>query len=446
MKQILIAITAASILAGCQTTTMPVEAKEKPTTIKVASNPQYERYKSFIKTPMRDFKVDPDFSLIQDEKYFMNYIRYRVPQKLKYPGPRSYRTNFDGDKCHQDLKSLTTVNAMRNHQPDSIVWSMNVCLEIIASDFSKNPSNNTYKEVLLDWVDSGILKNANKLSSKEEGISTDMTFVIRAVIGNFMGHYAVYHPFYNLTEEQHKSVDNMFTEFVKTYKYYNKFASKGPYFKKLCDVKNPASWSKNNKGSTDHCGTVNGHIAVGATYYGTEFGNQLVFDYGVQATEIMLAMLSENKVYSTQIGRGMAGMGYADELPPMVDQLDLLFETAYGFDFDEYRNVHGVTPGEVYEHFYTVAHNIELMMPYYSPDRDNGASYRNQFKDVVKSGKDEDAWGAFSIHRYLTTAPMLAQKYHTKLYSNHRADDVSYGFGMRIAGFSSRAVREALKK
>ena len=39
----------------------------------------------------------------------------------------------------------------------------------------------------------------------------------------------------------------------------------------------------------------------------------------------------------------------ADELPPLVDQLDLLFEMA--FDFDEYRNVHGVTPSEVYEHF-----------------------------------------------------------------------------------------------
>ena len=75
MKQILFAITAASILAGCQTTTMPVEAKTKPTAIKVASNPQYERYKSFIKTPMRDLKVDPDFSLIQDKKYFMNYTR-----------------------------------------------------------------------------------------------------------------------------------------------------------------------------------------------------------------------------------------------------------------------------------------------------------------------------------------------------------------------------------
>jgi hypothetical protein len=446
MKQILFAITAASILAGCQTTTMPVEAKAKHSTIKVASNPQYERYKSFIKTPMRDLKVDPDFSLIKDKKYFMNYIRYRVPQKLTYPGPRSYRRNYDGDKCHQDLKSLTTVNAMRNYQKHQISWSMGVCLEIIANDFAKNPNNNTYKKVLLDWVETDRLKNANRLRSKEAGLQSDMTFVVRMAVGHLMGHYAVYHPFYKLTDEQHAAVDDMFTEYVHTYRYYNKFQSQGPFFAHLCDLKNPKSWSKNNKGPTDHCGTVNGHIAVGATYYGAEFGNQLVFDYGVQATEIFLAMLSKDKVYATQIGRGMAGMGYADELPPMVDQLDLLFETAFGFDFDEYRNVHGVTPGEVYKHQYHVGNNIELMMPYYSVERDNGDSYPGEFKDMVRDGKDQAVWGAYSIQRYLTTAPMLAKKYHGDMYKKFRVNDTSYQFGMRIVGFSPRSVREALKK
>ena len=83
----------------------------------------------------------------------------------------------------------------------------------------------------------------------------------------------------------------------------------------------------------------------------------------------------------------------ADELPPLVDQLDLLFEMA--FDFDEYRNVHGVTPGEEYEQFWTVANNPKLMVPYYNVNNDHGAKYKGEFLDLIENELPQSVWGAF---------------------------------------------------
>lgn len=449
MKKLFLALAGTAFLAACQTTTtaIPVEAQSKPTAGKLVNNLQHSRYSSFLKTPMRDFKVDPDFQLVKNVSYFKDYTSNVVPKKIgTIPGARGFYTNYDGDKCVDDLKTLTTVSAMKNYQPGMIVWSNGVCNAIVSFDFTVNPNNNQFEDILLYWAENDVLKNANRLTSKEAGNSSDMGFVIRASVGNMMGHYAMYHYYYDFTPEQHKAVDQMFTNFVKSYNYYTKMKTRGPHFSKLCDVKNPAQWSKSKDYTNDHCGTVNGMLAVGATYYGVEFGNQLVYDYGVRSTEILLGMLSKDKVYASQIGRGMAGMGYADELPPIVDQLDLLYESAFGFDFDEYRNVHGVTPGEVYENLYTVAFNPELMLPYYHKDRDNGASYKGQFLDELKKGNPKVFWGAFNLNRYVNTAPMLGKKYQTRVYNYHAVNADSYFFGMRITGFNPRSVREALKK
>ena len=132
----------------------------------------------------------------------------------------------------------------------------------------------------------------------------------------------------------------------------------------------------------------------------------------------------------------------ADELPPLVDQLDLLFEMA--FDFDEYRNVHGVTPGEEYEQFWTVANNPKLMVPYYNVNNDHGAKYKGEFLDLIENELPQSVWGAFSIRRYITTAPMLSKKYQPELSSKIKPDPDSYNFGMRITGFSPRVLRQAI--
>jgi len=418
---------------------------ELKTKIKIVKNPQYEKYKNIIKTPITDFKVNNDFTLVKNVRKFKKHVSEVVPIQLgTVPGPRGFYNNYNGDKCVDDLSTMTTVSAIKNYQKGSLVWSNAVCRNIIAWDFSKNVRNNAFKHIILYWLENNILKNANKLKSKHADHRADMTYVIRATVSNVMGHYAVYHNLYNLSDEQHNAVDRMFTEFVTGYDYYSNISKRGPYFAKLCDVKNPKSWAKKLKGTNDHCGTAVANIAVGATYYGVEFGNQAVFDYGAQAIEIFLGMLTSDKVWASQIGRGTLGLSYADELPPLVDQLDLLFEMAFDFDFDEYRNVHGVTPGEVYEHFWTVANNPKLMVPYHNVNNDHGAKYKGEFLHLIENELPQSVWGAFSIRRYITTAPMLSKKYQPELSSKIKPDPDSYNFGMRVTGFSPRVLRQAI--
>ena len=63
-------------------------------------------------------------------------------------------------------------------------------------------------------------------------------------------------------------------------------------------------------GSNDHCGFIKLRIAVGATLYGLEFGNQIIFDYGIRNLEVTLATFVKQKAYTAQMHRGMMALGY----------------------------------------------------------------------------------------------------------------------------------------
>ena len=104
-------------------------------------------------------------------------------------------------------------------------------------------------------------------------------------------------------------------------------------------------------------------MAVGATLFGIEFGNQVIFDKGIQHVEVMLATFDKNKMYTSQTFRH-DGLSYADQVNPAIEQLDYAFDKAFGIDFANMKNIHGVSAGEVYQHIWEVANNPALLLPY----------------------------------------------------------------------------------
>ncbi len=84
------------------------------------------------------------------------------------------------------------------------------------------------------------------------------------------------------------------------------------------------------------------------------------------------------------------------------------------------------------------------MVPYYNVNNDHGAKYKGEFLDLIENELPQSVWGAFSIRRYITTAPMLSKKYQPELSSKIKPDPDSYNFGMRITGFSPRVLRQAI--
>ena len=111
-------------------------------------------------------------------------------------------------------------------------------------------------------------------------------------------------------------------------------------------------------GTNDHCGSYNTRMAVGATLLVSSW-QQVIFDKGIQHVEVMLTFDS-NKMYTSQIFRH-DGLSYADQVNPAIDQLDYAFDKAFGIDFANLKNAHGVTPGEVYQHMWNVANDPTLL-------------------------------------------------------------------------------------
>ena len=201
-------------------------------------------------------------------------------------------------------------------------------------------------------------------------------------------------------------------------------------------------------------------MAVGATLLGIELGNQVIFDKGIQHVEVMLATFDSNKMYTSQIWRH-DGLSYADQVNPAIDQLDYAFDKAFGIDFANLKNAHGVTPGEIYQHMWEVANDPSLLLPYmnykkrldphfYENTNDyNGQDMFEVIRDIeTGEKKPEYIWQAFNERRYILSAPALAREFQPELWRKwkNRVQFGDYDYGGHITGFSPLVLRNSTQR
>lgn len=433
-----------------------------------APNPQYENYKDIIKTPLRQLKVPSDFSLIDDFESFIawhdEFTTGQFPDTTDWVA-QATETNIDVERCHDDAKRLTTTTALENATENGwfnhkdvkyeFVQTQTLCANVLGQRFMNNPRLGAaaYAEILRYWQEHDVLGLINETTKRvpiANSSRTSLTFATRTRVGDSLSHYAVYHRLYELTKNEQKLIDEMFTDFVKEYEYYYAFKTSEPFFKNLCNLGKGATVPPDT--SNDHCGSAALHLAIGATLYGLEFNNQVVFDFGIRLVEIVLATFDENKAYTGQMFRGMLALGYAREIIAELDKLDYAFEKAFGFDFSEMPTPHGPTPTEVYLEMLNFA-NDPTKLAYYFQANGYGSDPRGgDFKKIMKqyqAGEVENTvfWDSFNLKQhYLIGGKMAYDNYNAEFtdYLKSTKADIKWGTSFSInIGFNHLVLRQA---
>lgn len=466
MKTLFPIVAAGLFLAGCQTTTaqnsltQPFEGFGSET---VSINVQHSKYKDFYKTIYRDLKVPSNFTFVNDWETFyqwhdnnvtgffpsdsgkMTYYQYEEPN----PAMRT-----DAKECVEDIKRLDTLKSTKGG--GDLADMMGACRAMIAQQFMHNPEKNVniYKDIWMHWLDNKTLYNANKIQSRLPTSgrvrSVDFAYATSYIVSSMSAHYAIWHRLYDFDKATHDAIDDMLTDFTTKYNYYTAYKRAGSNFAKLC---NPTLNGALKTPTNDHCGSFNSIQSVGYIYYGLEFENQTVFDEGVKHLEILLAQFDKDAIYRSHAGRGTQALSYILPIAVQLDQLDYAFNKAFGINFSEVKNQHGVTPGQVYKKIYELAHNPKLLLPYYSPRKDHAVKGKPVFKKMIKdieSGKSSHTvtWAAFNLQTYFVQAPGLAKKYNPekfKQYFQYKGRK-SYEYGEMVVGFSNLTLRIANKE
>ena len=374
-------------------------------------DPQYEKYKSLIATPMRDFKVYDAFTLVDDEEWdqLSTYHDHYITGRWELRGQADWeiRQGIDPTKCLDSAKHFTTEagGAKYNYEWQAVVAK---CTNILYGKFYNEPFKGAadLKEILLYWHENDILKNMNdREATINTNVATNMTYAVMSKVGQMMAHLSLYHRYYDLTEQEYLSIDQMFTEFVTSYNYYNSFKRKGNFTREVCNLSGKGNTVKT---TNDHCGSFNLRIATGATLYGLEFGNQTVYDYGIRKLEITLATFDKYHGYSSQMNRGTLALGYARQMVAPIDQLTYAFEKAFDFDFAHMELHRGTTPNKVYVQLLKFAEDPSLFAHYDIVDK-RGKALPNYIKQIKKGKSPEIVWDAFNLNDYYVSGGSLAR-------------------------------------
>ena len=394
-----------------------------------APNPQYENYKDKIKTPLRQLKVPSDFSLIDDFESFIawhdEFTTGQFPDTIDWLAQLTEK-NIDVERCNDDAKQLSTTTALENAAENSwfnhnnvkyeFVQAQTLCANALAQKFMNNPTVGVaaYAEILKYWQKNNILSSINETTKRvptANSSRTSFTYATRSRVGHSLAHYAVYHRLYGLNQKEHNLIDEMFSEFVKNYDYYYAFKTSEPFLKNLCQLDKRATVPPDT--TNDHCGSAALRLAVGATLYGLEFNNQIVFDFGIQLVEIALATFDENKAYTAQIFRGMLALGYARQIISELDKLDYAFEKAFGLNFSEMPTPHGPTPQDVYLEMLNFASNPIKLADYFKTNGYGFDGRGGDFEENIekyREGEIENTvfWEAFNLRDYYLLGGKMA--------------------------------------
>lgn len=433
-----------------------------------AHHPQYENYKDLIETPLRNLKVFDNFTLVDDFEAFM--VWHDENTTGKFPddsGNIAYQSehNLVIEECLNNAKTLTGTSSVSSgieegaFTEDDYTYAhteaQGRCQNVLSQRFMHNPIKGAkeYANILLYWIENDILNNINQTTKRmpvSNARRSSFTYATRSRVGDSLAHYALYHRLYGLSELEQKQVDKMVTTFAKDYDYYAAFKASGPNFRMLCNLGKGATVTPG--GGNDHCGSPNLRIALGATLYGLEFNNQIVFDYGIRHLEIALATFDEHKAYTAQMHRGMMALGYARQIIAELDKFDYAFEKAFQLDFSEMATPHGVTSTEVYKELLVFAKEPERLDYYFFKNGYGGDRRGGNFKDSqsqLKEGKvsPEVFWEAFNLEDYYLLGGKMAYDHYPKEFEEYiRQAHIHRKWlieGSINVGFSNIVLRQA---
>jgi len=433
-----------------------------------AHNPQYTNYKDLIETPLRNLKVFDNFTLVDDFEAFMAWHDENTTGKFPDDsGLIAYQSerNLVIEECLNTAKTLTSTSSVSSGIEEGALTEEDYtyayteaqgrCQNVLSQRFMHNPIKGAkeYAKILLYWIENDILNDINQTTKRipvSNARRSSFTYATRSRVGDSLAHYALYHRLYGLSELEQKQVDKMVTTFAKDYDYYAAFKASGPFFSRVCNLGKGATVTPD--GGNDHCGSPNLRIAVGATLYGLEFNNQIVFDYGIRHLEIALATFDEQKAYTAQMHRGMMALGYARQINAELDKLDYAFEKAFQLDFSEMATPHGVTPAEVYKELLIFAKEPQRLDYYYFKNGYGGDRRGGDFENSqrqLKEGKvsPEVFWEAFNLEDYYLLGGKMAYDHYPKEFEEYiRQAHINRKWlieGSINVGFSNIVLRQA---
>ena len=386
-------------------------------------NPQYEKYKDVIATPLRDLKVYEEFTLVDDAEWneFVNYHNKWLKGNWgRNRGQADFVINQEGvnpDNCVHDVKNFDWTS-LKKEWKYNVTKSVGRCMDVLYSDFYNNPSEGieVFADLLMYWEQNNIFAKQQK-RRLPKGYSSSIAYAVYSLTGHMMAHYALYHRMYGFTQEQHEEIDTMFTNFVKTWDYYQFYRDSGSHFATVCDLTAPVGRVV-SKGTNDHCGSQTLRIATGATLYGLEFGNQSVYDHGIMHLEIALATIDEIAGYGAHMNRGMYAIDYSIQFIAPIDQLHYAFDKAFGYNFLNMKNHNNRSPMDYYKTYMAFWKNPKLWINEYPVQDLRRLAEFEKIKTQVNKSKRASGnrlAGAAKKREIILHGPSLAKQAFPKL-------------------------------
>ena len=226
------------LLAACEPTTSdaqepvvaPVMAQ---TSLRPARILQYGRYKTVIRTPLRDLPVDSGFTLVDDWASFMRYHDTHVKGREGYDENMLayYGEKIDVNQCSSEL-GRTDTKASSKERDQNFPSLVNRCHNMLAQLFRIDPAVNVshYRQIIDYWLENGVLPRANSIQARQGREGADYAYAFSSNVAKMMAHFALYHPLYGYSDNEMADVIEMFEKFSATYNYYRPFQEQGPYF------------------------------------------------------------------------------------------------------------------------------------------------------------------------------------------------------------------------
>lgn len=377
---------------------------------------QHRRFAKHIRTEYRDLSVPADFTLIDEYDDFMYRQNRLVAGKA---GASTGWIEFQSaeikiNECTNDLIATTTAMADKtgHHGLGDIAWR---CYPMLAQKFLDNPRTGVteHKQILLGWLDSGLLENINSFGRTVPArLMDEWPYAISSTVPRLLSHYAFYHRSYGFDVETHQKIVRMGEAFYRDWNYYP-FLTRGRDFaRQLCNLKSNVDVVVN---TNDHCGSFNARMALGGILFGLEFNSQISFDTGIRHLEIMLATFDADGVYLAQAERGICAVGYMKQFVPTFAMLDYVFAKAFGLDFKNTKNINGSTPLQAYEKLWEIAFDPLQVVKYWNGHDQlscsgNGQTMRQMIAKLERNPSlYRELWNGFSPDEYVLSAPHFAK-------------------------------------
>ena len=405
------------------------------------SNWQHYQFRDFIASSFRNLVVPNDFTLIDDYDRFMSFhydiYKNQVPDSTGEI--ERFSKGIDINKCVQDLGSTLSVTSITGtkitvapNAPPKVMGiggMSNACSLMLQQRFLHDPKSgiNNYKEIHKAWLKNGRLAHVNevmrKLPKTVERLGA-YAYNAQSVTARLISHYTFYHRDYHYDKETHHKIVAMMEQFYLKLNLYESYSKIGTLQSKICDLK---STFKLVRGTNDYCGSIAFRMAVSAILFGLEFENQKIFDAGIRYLEIKLATFNRDAIYAAHAQRGCAALGYSQNMVGMLETLQFAFQKAFNIDFMNVKNMHGVTPLDVYKRQWELAHDPVILEKYVQGEGlGTCGNWDRSFKEAIKAVKKNKGsykvfWNGWRKHNHILDAPSLAMNAFPKkfeLYNN----------------------------